>query len=106
VAGVKITNGGKDLSMAMRVEEWQAHLQRSEVNAAIREGLADIECGNYRPLDDFMEESFNRKGLPQQPLPFASSSAPRPSAVLKNSTTISSSDPLEGGSSRFSPCIQ
>ncbi len=50
------TNGGANLTMTELAARWQAERERHEVNAAIREGLADIDAG--RTVDFF--ESQNR----------------------------------------------
>ena len=36
--------------------QWQSARERSDVNEAIREGLADVEAGRYRPAAEVMEE--------------------------------------------------
>ena len=50
------TGGGADLNITELAQEWDAARQRDEVNAAIREGLADIEAGRTRPAREFMTE--------------------------------------------------
>ena len=54
-ATTRVNNGGAE-SMSQLVRDWLAARERAEVNAAIREGLADIEAGRTRPAREFMTE--------------------------------------------------
>jgi predicted transcriptional regulator len=45
------------------VMEWESLRDRAEINAAIREGLADVEAGRHRPARDAMEELRQKHGL-------------------------------------------
>jgi len=35
---------------------WQSSRERSDINSAIREGLADVDAGRFRPATEAMEE--------------------------------------------------
>lgn len=52
------------VSLEKLLEIWRAQKEREEVNAAIREGLADIEAGRYRPAVEVMEEFRKKHGIP------------------------------------------
>ena len=52
------------VSLENLLEIWRAQKEREEVNAAIREGLADIEAGRYRPAAEVMEEFRKKHGIP------------------------------------------
>ena len=52
------------VSLESLLEIWRAQKEREEVNAAIREGLADIEAGRYRPAAEVMEEFRKKHGIP------------------------------------------
>ncbi len=54
----------EDVSLEKLLEIWRAKTERDEVNAAIREGLADIEAGRYRPAAEVMEEFRQKHGIP------------------------------------------
>jgi hypothetical protein len=40
--------------------------EQAEVREAIRQGLADIEAGRYRPADEVMEELRAKYNLPRE----------------------------------------
>ena len=52
------------VSLENLLETWRAQRERDEVNAAIRDGLADIEAGRYRPAAEVMEEFRKKHGIP------------------------------------------
>jgi predicted transcriptional regulator len=54
----------EDVSLESLMETWRTQQERAEVNAAIREGLADIEAGRYRPASEVMEEFRKKHGIP------------------------------------------
>jgi hypothetical protein len=65
-ASKKLSNGGGELSWEQLIGLWQLEnptaQERAEVNAAIREGLADVEAGRVQPFEEFeaeMREEFN-----------------------------------------------
>jgi hypothetical protein len=39
--------------------------EQAEIHAAIRQGLADIEAGRYRPADEVMQELRAKYNLPR-----------------------------------------
>jgi predicted transcriptional regulator len=45
-----------DLTIDDLVTEWDSSRNRDEINAAIREGLADIDAGRTRPAHEVTEE--------------------------------------------------
>ena len=51
----KLSNGGVD-SMTDLFRSWIAQCNAADVDAAIREGLADIAAGRTQPHDEFMQE--------------------------------------------------
>jgi predicted transcriptional regulator len=52
------------VSLENLLETWRAQKDRDEVNTAIRDGLADIEAGRYRPAAEVMEEFRKTHGIP------------------------------------------
>ena len=52
------------ISLENLLETWRAQKERDEVNAAIRQGLADVEAGRYRPAAEVMEDFRKKHGLP------------------------------------------
>jgi hypothetical protein len=40
--------------------------EQAEIHAAIRQGLADIEAGRYRPADEVMDELRAKYSLPRE----------------------------------------
>ena len=55
-ASEKLVNGGSDLSWDELFILWQSSCEREEINAAIREGLEDVEAGRCQPAAEAMEE--------------------------------------------------
>ena len=55
-ANQRIANGGADLTLDDLVIEWDSVCNRDEINAAIREGIADVDAGRTRPADEVTEE--------------------------------------------------
>lgn len=55
-ASEKLAGGGSDLSWDELFIQWRSISEREEVNAAIREGLADVEAGRCQPAVEAMEE--------------------------------------------------
>lgn len=53
----------EDLSFDDLVIEWESLRDRDDINAAIREGLADVEAGRYRSADEVMEGLRKKHGL-------------------------------------------
>ena len=44
---------------------WRSDHERADVNAAIREGLADIDQGRHQPAADAMEDIRKEFGFPK-----------------------------------------
>lgn len=59
----RLHSAGEDLSFDDLVIEWESLRDRDDINAAIREGLADVEAGRYRAADEAMEELRKKHGL-------------------------------------------
>jgi len=59
-ASEKLRNGGGAMSLEEIVAAWRAERELQEANAGIRRGLSEVESGQHRPLDDFMDE-FRRQ---------------------------------------------
>lgn len=62
-ASERITNSPLALSFDDLVVEWLSHRDRHEINAAIEEGLADVEAGRHRPASDVTDELRQKHGL-------------------------------------------
>jgi predicted transcriptional regulator len=60
----RLQSAGKDLSFDELVVEWEPLRDRDDVNAAIRDGLADVEAGRYRSADEVAEELRKKHSLP------------------------------------------
>lgn len=45
------------------LEIWRAREEREEVNAAIRQGLAEMDAGKGIPVDEFLAEFDRKHGL-------------------------------------------
>ena len=54
---------GEYVSLENLLETWRAQKEREDINAAIREGLADIKAGRYRPAAEVMEEFRKKHGI-------------------------------------------
>jgi hypothetical protein len=63
----KVEAGGaeslEELCDLWRIEHPSSE-EQAEIHEAIRQGLADIEAGRYRPARDVMEELRTKYGLP------------------------------------------
>ena len=60
---------GKSLPLRHRsleelVHQWRVVRQREEVNAAIQRGIADVDAGRTRPLDEFWDEFSKKHNIP------------------------------------------
>ena len=62
-ASDRLRSEGQPLSLDDLLIEWESRRDREEVNAAIREGLADVEAGRHRPAAEVMEELGKKHGL-------------------------------------------
>ena len=54
------------LSLDDLVVQWESVRNRDQINAAIREGLADANAGRHRPAQQAMAELRQRHGLTSQ----------------------------------------
>lgn len=64
--GHAIENGEGKTPLPALVRKWQAEREMEESCAAILEGMADIEAGRCRPIEEFDAEFRQRHGLPPQ----------------------------------------
>lgn len=64
-ASERLTSGGNGLTIDDLVIEWDSVRNREEINAAIREGLADIDAGRTRPADEVTEELRRKHNIPE-----------------------------------------
>jgi len=64
----KLQNGRAEMSLLELVQLWRLENptadERAEAIAAIKQGQADIEAGNYRPVEEFMDEMREKHGIP------------------------------------------
>lgn len=65
-ASQRVSNGGSKVSFDELVLEWESVRDRDDINAAIREGLADIEAGRHRPADEVMRELRQKHNIPSE----------------------------------------
>ncbi len=59
----KLASGGAD-SLRQLVAEWE---ERQQANAAIRQGIADVDAGRAEPFFDFRDRFREACGLPPRP---------------------------------------
>ncbi len=68
-ASDRLDNGDSELTMPELLKLWAlenpSNRERAEVAEIIRQGDADIEAGNYRTLDEFMDEFRAKNDIPQ-----------------------------------------
>ena len=61
---------GTDLSLAELVQLWRlenpSDCEWAAVVAAIKMGERDIEAGNYRPAEEFIDEMRKKHGIPSR----------------------------------------
>lgn len=62
-ASQRISAGHSELSFDELVLEWESVRDRDDINAAIRDGLADMEAGRHRPACEAMEELRQKHGI-------------------------------------------
>lgn len=64
----QLANGGADLALDEALARWEyensSMEEREETIRAIQSGLADIEAGRVRPIEDFDREFRLKHGLP------------------------------------------
>ena len=61
----KLSNGGVE-SITDLVRSWLDECNAADVDAAIREGLADIDAGRTQPHDELMQEVRQKLGTSGQ----------------------------------------
>ncbi len=61
----RLSNGEADLTIDDLVIEWDSRRNRDEINAAIREGLADVDAGRTRPANEVTEELRKKHRIPE-----------------------------------------
>ena len=61
----RLSASAADLSIDDLIIEWDSMRHRLEINAAIREGLADIDAGRTRRADLVMEELRKKHNIPK-----------------------------------------
>ena len=61
----RLTNGEVDLTIDDLVIEWDSRRNRDDINAAIREGLADVDAGRTRPANEVTEELRKKHRIPE-----------------------------------------
>ena len=63
----KLSNGGASLTLDDALVDWeyenQTEAEREATLQAIRQGLADVESGRVRPVEDFDREFREKHGL-------------------------------------------
>lgn len=64
-ASERLGSRGADVSWDELLIEWQSARERDAENAAIREGLADVEAGRFQPAAEAMEEIRKEFDFPQ-----------------------------------------
>lgn len=64
-ASERLGGDSVDVSWDELLIEWQSACERDAENAAIREGLADVDAGRYQPAAEAMEEVLKEFKFPQ-----------------------------------------
>ena len=59
----RIREGAEEITFDDLVMEWESLRDREDINAAIREGLADVEAGRHRPASEVMKELAEKYGI-------------------------------------------
>jgi hypothetical protein len=62
-ATARLNNGGGQLSLEQLLSEWLSRRDREEVNAALRQAIAEMRAGEGQPLGEAMEELRQELGL-------------------------------------------
>jgi predicted transcriptional regulator len=62
-ATARISSATRDMTIDDLVVEWDSHCNRDDINAAIREGLDDIDSGRTRPAQEATEDLRIKFGL-------------------------------------------
>ncbi len=61
----RLSKGEVEVSIDDLVIEWDSMRNREQINAAIHEGLADIDAGRTRPADEVTEELRKKHNIPE-----------------------------------------
>ena len=61
----RLSHGEADLTIDDLVIECDSKRNRDEINAAIREGLADVDAGRTRPANEVTEELRKKHRIPE-----------------------------------------
>lgn len=64
-ATARLASGDSSPSFDELLVEWDSVRNQDEINAAIQEGLDDIEAGRTRPVDEVVDEFRQGLGLPE-----------------------------------------
>ena len=59
----RINNGGSEECLEELAYQWQLLRERDDVNADIRQGLADVEAGRGRPAREVCDELAQKYGF-------------------------------------------
>jgi len=59
----RLASGDSPDSLDDLLVQWESVRNRAQINAAIREGLADIDAGRYRSAEDSLEELAQKYGF-------------------------------------------
>jgi predicted transcriptional regulator len=62
-ASQRIGTGQSQATLDDLVMEWESLRDRDEINAAIREGFADVDAGRHRPATEVLEEIRRKRGI-------------------------------------------
>ena len=67
-ASQRLASGSGDKSLPELVDLWMLEhpsaAEQAEVKEVVRQGNADIESGNYRTIDQFMDEFRRKHNIP------------------------------------------
>ena len=61
----RLRKNDRELTIDDLVIEWDSTRNREEINAAIREGLEDIDAGRARTADQVTEELRKKHNIPE-----------------------------------------
>jgi predicted transcriptional regulator len=61
----RLSKSEEELTIDDLVIEWDSMRNREQINAAIREGLADVDAGRTRPADQVTEELRRKHNIPK-----------------------------------------
>ena len=61
----RLSKSEEELTIDDLVIEWDSMCNREQINAAIREGLADVDAGRTRPADQVTEELRRKHNIPK-----------------------------------------